>query len=806
MRFVGLRHPLHGLLAVLSLTLAAVPVAQAPVSGVTVSTDRMDYVLGMTVTATAAIAYSGSFVQIDEPARVEWRNGTWALARAEYVPKTRISSIAAESIASWAPPAPGTWHVNVSANTTNGTPPTWTGSGAFTVWDPDDYVIARGIAVATDRGGYERGSPVIATANLTLLPGWLFGNVSRLERVQFNWYYPTGAPARLFVNVSVANGEASDAWSPDQVGSLYTVSVSYLGNDSVSNATSFPVFPSTTLAANVTAGQSVTWDAARSPWRVCGALDVAPTGTLTIEANVTVRFCRGSRLVVRGVMQGDGAPTAPIAFTSNEFPAAAGDWEGIWFEGFQASRLSRASVEFVRNGIVAVGSSPLLTGIALRQGTGEALNLTDSSATVSGIVVTGFLRGIHLRNSSASLANVTVSGHAREGILAEGSAPSFAQIQVVGGNYSLRGILVNSLKVDGATLAAAAIRAVDLTGTSAVIANATIASAGQDFLLVASTATLLNCAFVDDPLERQIVTPSRLIVQNFLTVEVRTPGGQPVAGARVVVMKNGPQWASRTTDARGVAAWIAVEDRVYNATAVSKNQIEVSVSKAGYSVEATRLVDMTVSRTEVFVATPLGGPVNGGDARVFLVGLLSVVFLASLLLLWRRRSRPREAPETPSVPFEVPSFEAVPGTSYALLGDRPEPAFLRFAADVAAGAPGLCITRIHPEKARERYALAGVPVHWLSRSFSKDTLNPTNLGAIVELVQKHAAGHPGSRVLLDGLEYLYTQNDFGKVAKFVQVLADIVSEEKAILYMPLDPRTLEDEERAILLRDLRTWP
>jgi len=309
MRFVGLRHPLHGLLAVLSLTLAAVPVAQAPVSGVTVSTDRMDYVLGMTVTATAAIAYSGSFVQIDEPARVEWRNGTWALARAEYVPKTRISSIAAESIASWAPPAPGTWHVNVSANTTNGTPPTWTGSGAFTVWDPDDYVIARGIAVATDRGGYERGSPVIATANLTLLPGWLFGNVSRLERVQFNWYYPTGAPARLFVNVSVANGEASDAWSPDQVGSLYTVSVSYLGNDSVSNATSFPVFPSTTLAANVTAGQSVTWDAARSPWRVCGDLDVAPTGTLTIEANVTVRFCRGSRLVVRGVMQGDGAPS-----------------------------------------------------------------------------------------------------------------------------------------------------------------------------------------------------------------------------------------------------------------------------------------------------------------------------------------------------------------------------------------------------------------------------------------------------------------------------------------------------------------
>jgi hypothetical protein len=793
---------LHGLAVGLLLASALAPVAQADVTAVTVSTDRSDYVVGMTVSVSARIDFAGSFSQIDEPAYVEWFNASWVRVRAEYVAKSRSPPDPfAMAYASWAPTFPGAYRVNVSSNMTNGSPPTVFGSAAFTVWSPDEYVIALGVGVTTDSQGYERGASVTAIANFTSLSAWLIGNVSRLEQVQFNWYYPDNSPARLLVTVPVVNGEARDSWSPNLVGALYTVSVSYLGNDSVSNATGFPVFPPSTLAANVTAGQSVTWDAAQSPWRVCGDLLVAPTASLTIEPNVTVKFCRGSRLFVSGTLTGDGSPSAPILFTSYEFPPAPGDWNGIRFQGLGVSLLTDAIVEYVRDGIVAERSAPLLAAITLRQGTGEALNLTDSTSTVTGVSITGFSRGIHLRDANARVTNATIVGAAREGILAEGSAPSLDQIQIVGGTYSLRAVLVNTLQVSGASFASASIRAVDLTGTIATIANATISSTGQDFLIVASTATLLNCTFVDDPAERQIVTPSRLIVQNFLAVEVRTPAGSPVAGADVLVMKNGAQFLTRTTGPRGTAEWIVVEDRVHNSTGVAKNQIEIVVTKSGYSIEPARIVDMATSHTETFVATSLAGGPWGPALWAAIVGLLSVVLVG--LLVRRRRSGPVAPSPTPAQRTPV---AVSPGTAYAMLGEKPDAAFSRFAADIRSGSPGLCITRIHPEGARKRFGLDGVPVYWLSRSFAKDTLNPTNLGAIVDLVRKYTADKDECRVILDGLEYLYTQNDFGKIAKFVQALADVVAERRAVLLLPLDPRVLDADRLAILLRDLRTWP
>lgn len=798
-----LRLLLNGILAALVLPVLLVPSAQAPVSAVTVTTDRTDYVLGMAVSVTVRIDYSASFTQIDEPALVEWFNATWVRVRAEYVAKVRISNALAEAVASWAPTTPGIHHVNASSNTTNGFAPVLTGSATLTVWDLDEYVIALEIMVATDRGGYERGENVTATANLAAL-----GNVSRLERVEFNWYYPSGAPARLAVIVNVVNGEAVDVWAPDQVGSLYTVSAAYLGNDTVANATNFPVFPPTTLAANVTAGQSVLWDAARSPWRVCGELLVEASGTLAIEANVTVKFCRGSRLVVRGTLAADGSVGAPITFTSYEFPPAPGDWVGIRFEGVSESRLLGAIIEFAKDAVVAAASSPQLVGLTLRGGTGDAVNLTGSSATLRDTVITGFARGVRLRNATALVENVTISGHAREGVFVEGTASGsrLRDLRVAGGNYSLRAILAEGISVERADFAGAAIRAVDLTGSTATIANATIASAGQDFLLVASTGTLLNSTFLDDPAERTLITPSRLIVQNFLAVQVRTPGGAVVEAARVAVSVNGVPLPVRATDARGLAEWIVVEDRAHDAGGTVNNQIEVSVTRAGYSIPGSRVVAMATSHTETFLATPLSDPVGGVDLRVVAFGLFSVALLAFLLLVWGRRSRTREEDAAMEEPKPVPPLVADPGTTVAVLGEKPHAAFQKFAGDVRAGAPGLCITRIRPADARERYDLPPVPMHWLSRSFGEDTLNPTNLGAIVELVRKHIAGKPGGVVLLDGFEYLYTQNDFGKLVKFVQALADVAAEHKAVLLLPLDPRVLSEERRAVLLRDLRTWP
>lgn len=68
----------------------------------------------------------------------------------------------------------------------------------------------------------------------------------------------------------------------------------------------------------------------------------APKATLTIEAGVTLRFAKGSRLSVDayatdkpavGALRALGTADAPVVFTSAEEAPAAGDWVGITFKG-----------------------------------------------------------------------------------------------------------------------------------------------------------------------------------------------------------------------------------------------------------------------------------------------------------------------------------------------------------------------------------------------------------------------------------------------------------------------------------------
>ena len=799
---------------------------RAGVFAVTVVTDRTDYVLGMPVTANATIEFTAAFNQLDEPARVEWLNATGVVLRVEYVPKVKAQAQQiAYAVASWTPSVPGTYRVNVTSNTTNGTPPSVNGFADFRVWATSDYVIARGVEVSTLRGGYERGQLATALADFTANSAWVLGNVSRLSRVQFTWFYPSG-PAAHQASANVTNGQASDSWAPDVVGANYMVTATYLGNDTVSNWTNFPVFETTTPAANVSAGASVTWSAALSPWRVCGILTVAVAAALTIEAGVTVKFCRGAQLAVAGTLTGDASTAAPITLTSYEYPPAPGDWAGVRFVRGSTGRLVEAIVEYVTDGIVAEDSSPTLIGLLARNGTGAAVNFTRSSGVLRDATIQGFATGVHLGNATATLANVSVSASSRDGVSIVGgslvarglrvnnvgargvsvdgaSGVVLSDVHVGGGNYSIQAADTDDLLVDRGSLDGALVRAVDLAGSAATLANVSIASAGQDFFLVASVATLLNCSFADLAAGRTIVDPSRLIVQNYLAVHVAS-GSSPVAGARISVAVNGALLPDRETDARGLAEWIVVEDRVYNATEVVKDTVVVSVSRTDYSIAgSSRTVDMATSHTESFSATANG---IGGGFVVLLAAVLAAILLAFLLLM-RRRSR---EPETDAavVPAEAIAgqVELAPGSGYAILAEKADGAFDRFVAEVRAGRPGLCISRMRPEDVHARHGLEGVPMYWLSRSPREDAVRPTNLGGIVDLVRKGTAGRPECRVLLDGLEHLVTQNDLSKVTKFVQELVDVVAERKAVLLLPVNPTSLGPGRLAILTRDLRSLP
>ncbi|MDD1765075.1 MAG: DUF835 domain-containing protein, partial [Methanomassiliicoccales archaeon] len=60
----------------------------------------------------------------------------------------------------------------------------------------------------------------------------------------------------------------------------------------------------------------------------------------------------------------------------------------------------------------------------------------------------------------------------------------------------------------------------------------------------------------------------------------------------------------------------------------------------------------------------------------------------------------------------------------------------------------------------------------------------------------------GSIVLLDGLEYLITNNNFLTVLRFVQSLRDQIAIKNAVLLMALNPSTLEPHELNLLEKEV----
>ena len=58
-------------------------------------------------------------------------------------------------------------------------------------------------------------------------------------------------------------------------------------------------------------------------------------------------------------------------------------------------------------------------------------------------------------------------------------------------------------------------------------------------------------------------------------------------------------------------------------------------------------------------------------------------------------------------------------------------------------------------------------------------------------------------VLLDGLEYLVSHNDFGSVLALLHDLNESVAMREAVLLVPFDPTAFNEREIALVRRELR---
>jgi hypothetical protein len=143
------------------------------------------------------------------------------------------------------------------------------------------------------------------------------------------------------------------------------------------------------------------------------------------------------------------------------------------------------------------------------------------------------------------------------------------------------------------------------------------------------------------------------------------------------------------------------------------------------------------------------------------------------------------------------------GACYLLASRRPDPAYRLFLTMIRSGHSGLVISRTHPDRLRRTWALEGVRVSWLSHTPGEDNQNPMALGGLTKLVTKFMEEQPEGVVLLDGLEYLVTNNGFQQVLLFLEGINEFVMARNNILLVPVSPAALEVREMALLERSLQ---
>lgn len=152
------------------------------------------------------------------------------------------------------------------------------------------------------------------------------------------------------------------------------------------------------------------------------------------------------------------------------------------------------------------------------------------------------------------------------------------------------------------------------------------------------------------------------------------------------------------------------------------------------------------------------------------------------------------------------------GRGHIVKERTPDRSFMIFQELVEQGATGLCITRILPDDLRETYGMENVRFVWLTRSEKKATVlgalgaeeefvSPTNLAGLATiLIGFMEAG--GNVILLEGIEYLITQNSFSPVLKFLMNINEKALLRNVTFLLSVSPSTMDIKEYQQISREI----
>jgi len=142
------------------------------------------------------------------------------------------------------------------------------------------------------------------------------------------------------------------------------------------------------------------------------------------------------------------------------------------------------------------------------------------------------------------------------------------------------------------------------------------------------------------------------------------------------------------------------------------------------------------------------------------------------------------------------------GYTYLLENEDPAKAFEHLTDTLNAGRKGLFITRNHPRKICRKYKVDGASHIWLTKMAGDGNFKPTQLEGIKRYCEEFLKNSPRGLLVIDGIEYLVSHNDFEDVHNLVQFFKDLASVTDTIILISVSPSILKPNELKILEKEV----
>jgi hypothetical protein len=146
-----------------------------------------------------------------------------------------------------------------------------------------------------------------------------------------------------------------------------------------------------------------------------------------------------------------------------------------------------------------------------------------------------------------------------------------------------------------------------------------------------------------------------------------------------------------------------------------------------------------------------------------------------------------------------PEFKFEAGGCYMVR----EGAYDIFRDQLSHGMLGVCMSKLEPERIRERYEFRHTPIVWFTFREAEDTLSPRDLEGAKQVFSEVLDEDKGGIILVDCFDVFKTANGFERAVKFLREMKKRVARSRWSVLFSVNPRLFTGKQLGVLERELR---